>query len=157
MTKGFSIIEVILSVAIASIVSATLLPTIGWLSVKSAQSKSNQEASLLLQEGIEIAYNTLLTEWDVADGEYHPAVLVDGLGRSVWTLGAGSEGLLQAKYQRRLEVESVCRDTNTGEEDADGCVEDQSSKRVVSSVVWTERGIEKRLESQLLVANLAEL
>ncbi len=155
-SKGFSVIEIILTVAIVSIVSSTLLPTIGWLVTKSQANRTNQIAGNLLMEGVEIAYNVLQSDWDVLPGVYHPAVGVDISGRPVWELVGGGEFGLEAKFDRSITVSEVCRDTGTGAElPCNSLVEtDLFSKRVTAEITWLDLGVEKRMETSLLVANL---
>lgn len=153
---GFSVVEVIISIAVIAIISATLLPTIGWLVTKSHANKTNQQAGILLMEGIEVAYNVLQSSWNTSPGEYHPAVGVSVDGRAIWDLASGGEVGLEAKFNRTITVQDVCRDENTGVEMACGGSGqlDVNSKRVVTEIDWLESGVGKRMEASLLVTNL---
>ncbi len=155
---GFSVVEVIIAIAVISIISATLLPTIGWLVTKSHANKTNQLAGNLLMEGVEIAYNVLQSNWDVTPGIYHPAVGVDISGRPIWELVSGTEVGLEAKFGRSIRVSDVCRDTGTGAELPCGSSSeiDLFSKRVTTEISWLESGVEKKLETSLLVTSLSQ-
>ncbi|MEK9200840.1 MAG: hypothetical protein AAB909_02585 [Patescibacteria group bacterium] len=153
---GFSVVEIIVSVAVISVVSSTLLPTIGWLVTKSQVSKTSQQGGVLLMEGIEVAYNVLQSDWMIGPGVYHPAVGVDVDERPIWNLVSGGEDNLEAKFGREISILDICRDVDTGAElscDLGGEV-DVNSKRVTTVVLWRESGKTKRLEASLLIANL---
>lgn len=153
---GFSVVEVIVSVAVISILSTTLLPTIGWLVAKSHSNKSNQQAAILLMGGIEVAYNVLQSDWSIRQGEYHPAVGVGLSGQAVWTLVEGSEIGLEAKFDRVVKVLDVCRNEETGLELPCGgsATLDPNSKKIVTEVNWMESGVQKSMKTSLLIAYL---
>ena len=72
--KGFYILEALLAVVILSMVLLSLYSMVSFLQRRTVKSSHETEASLLLQEGMEIAHSALLASWkSYPDGVYSPA------------------------------------------------------------------------------------
>jgi len=160
---GFVLIEVLISFAILSILVATFLPILAWLISRTKASAYDAQASLVLQEAIEVSYNVMAGGWDgdwskYPQGIYHPAVDM-GVSPAIWTLLPGVETGIEAKFNRQIEIQPVCRNNGTGEKLNGNCPEDagtrdNNSKIFLATVGWTENGRPKSISAELLVTNL---
>lgn len=150
-SKGYLILEILIATAIFGLIIVSVVPTLGFLLKRVVRTNDDISASLILEEGIETAYNVLTTHW----GQYpdaHYIVSVDTTGPSpVWTLIEGPEDKLQAKYTRTISIEGVSRDKTTGKMGA-GIV-DPNSRIIVSEVTWNTGGKDQKVSARLLVVN----
>lgn len=162
MKKGFTLIEVLVSFGMMSIVVASLYPIVSWLITRSKFLQYDASASILLQEGAEVAYNVIVPDWQgfldkFSDGEYHPAVDLSATPPE-WTLVSNPETNVEARFERVITIASVCRNDSTGEivngTCGAGSTVDKNSKMVTTSVKWQEQQKEKEISSSLLVTNL---
>jgi prepilin-type N-terminal cleavage/methylation domain-containing protein len=161
--RAFTLIEVLVAMAVMLIVVATILPTVSWLISRSAYLKYDAQAGVLLQEGMEVAYNLAAADWDnfttsFPDGVYHPAVDVT-TEPNMWTLVFGPESGLEARFERQVSVSPVCRDGATGGivagECGSGSVWDSASKLLTVSIKWQENQSDKEINSTLLVTDFS--
>lgn len=162
MKKGFTLIEVLVSFGMMSVIMASLYPIVSWLITRSKFLQYDASASILLQEGAEVAYNVIVPDWssftdNFSDGDYHPAIDASATPPK-WTLVSNPETNLEARFERVINIASVCRDNSTGEIVAGTCggtsAVDKNSKIVTTTVKWTEQQKEKSISSTLLVTNL---
>jgi type II secretory pathway pseudopilin PulG len=154
---GFTLFEVVLSFAVLMMVISTIFPTIGWMINRTKKLQNDTNAGLLMQEGMEAAYNVFLTNWGISEGVYHPAVSVVGMSE-VWTLIPNEQTGVEAKFKRKIEVAHVCRSSSTGEHSLGVCggdsVVDANSKWLKTTISWEEAGEPHKVESELLIANI---
>jgi len=157
--EGYLLIGALISVVLFVMVTVSLFSPLTYILVRSERSRSDSEASLILQEGIEVAYNVLMSDWKgYGEGEYYPAVAYLA-GREVWAMMPGREDGVRTKYSRWVELEKVCRRPK-GSKDAGEIVScgegevDENSQVVRGVVEWKEKGEEKRIEAELLVINI---
>jgi len=162
MKKGFTLMEVIVSFGIMTIVVASLLPIVSWLITRSKFLQYDAAASVLLQEGMEISYNMIVTDWTgflatFPDGIYHPAVDAISVPEK-WTLVTGSETNLETRFERSILISPVCRNDSTGEivtgVCGSGSTLDGNSRLVTTTVKWLEQQTDKTITASLLVTNL---
>lgn len=161
-TQGFLLVEALMSVTVFALMAVSVIPVIAFMFQRTAHSKYEQEASLLLQEGMEVAYNTFIADpTSVSDGVYRPAL--EYVGPSAddyhWTLESGAENNIKTRYNRSVSVEEVCRNQDSGEivplADCFGDNKmDDKAKSVEGIVSWTEGGSERQLSAKLLVVDL---
>ncbi|QQS39037.1 prepilin-type N-terminal cleavage/methylation domain-containing protein [Candidatus Woesebacteria bacterium] len=159
--KGFLIIETLIAIVIFSLVGLSLYASIGMLEVKTQKSKYDSGASLLVQEGVEIAHNAIIGDWDgYSDGLYHPAYDED---EDSWILVTGEENNLQARFTRSIKLISVCRHVDTGARIEDYELNnicsgeiDVNSRIIETSVKWIESGNEKAVTARLLSYRVPE-
>lgn len=158
---GFTIIEVVLTIALLAILTSTLFPLVAWLTAKSRSLKYQGEAGMVMQEGVEVAYNKLLSDWDEKFSQYpegdlfHPAV-EDGK----WILSSGEETGVNGRFSRNITLSKICRNKADGKykEGITGCADtwqwDKNSKLVKVHVEWNEKGEKVHDDMQLLVTKL---
>lgn len=160
---GFSLIEVLVALAILSILLATFIPLLSWLISRSRASAYDSQATLVLQEAMEVAYNVMAGNWDgdwsqYPEGIYHPAVDVS-VSPAYWILLPGSEAGVEAKFNRQIEILAICRNQGNGDRLNGACppssgTRDDDSKLFVATVDWTEGGRIKSISAQLLVTKM---
>ena len=161
--QGFSLIEVLVALAMLSIIMATFFPLLGWLISRSRASIYDAQATLVLQEAMESAYNVMAGNWDddwedYPEGIYHPAADVTSTPE-VWVLLPGPESGVEARFNRQIEITAVCRDQGNGERNNGACpptaeTRDNNSKMMVATVDWMEGGRVKSLSANLLVVKM---
>lgn len=161
--KGFTLIEVLITLAMLSILIATFLPILGWLISRTKASAYDAQASLVLQEAIEVSYNIMVGGWDedwsrYPEGIYHPALDV-GNDPPVWVLLENRETGVEARFNRQIEILAVCRNQGNGEILTGVCPEnavtrDNNSKILRATVDWIENGRTKSITGELLVTNI---
>lgn len=129
--KGQTIIELILAIAVASVVLPALF--LGLMSARSGrvQQKQRLEATSLLKETKEAIRSVREKGWVnfAVNGTFHPAV-----SGSAWSLASGSA--VVDGFTRQLVISDVYRDNN-GAITLSGGTLDPSTKKVVTSVSWS--------------------
>lgn len=161
--QGFTLIEAVVSIAAVAIVATSLFPLIGWLVTRFRGVEVNSLAARMLQEGMEATYSVFLNEWDAGrttfpDGEYHPVVEISG-GDEIWTLLPGSQTGLEARFERKVTLEPVCRNAGNGNIIPGACdvsspLYDSYSRWVRGTVSWVERDKVKEVTAKLLLTSL---
>lgn len=159
MKKGYFLIEALLSVVIFSMLLLSIFSMISFLQQRTVRSSFESDATLLLQDGMEIAHSVLQSNWNYPDGVYYPSFMVDG-NNSAWTLVEGEEINLEARYGRKIELKRVCRDQTTGDRIAytgvcTGAL-DSSSREIITTVSWMEENQPKSITASLLVIKIIE-
>jgi len=158
--KGFVLIEALISIVILSMIAFSVFPIVSFLVKKSGVSKYEGRASLVLQEGIEVSYNVLISDWErYADGRY--SIFVDEtLTPVTWELVATNspDENIDTIFSRTINVRTICRNITTGVNVglapcAGDSHEDRSTRLIESVVTWNEAGINKDIEASLLIAN----
>lgn len=161
MKKGFTLLEVLVSMAMLGVLVTAVFPVVGWLITKSAQYRYDSEAAEILQEGAEAAYNIMLatTNWGaIPVGQtLHVQENVVSTDTFSWTFDLGPENDINAKFDRWLRVDEVCRDSVSGNRLIDcsgGATVDTKSRLVTVFVEWEEAGVTKPIKAELLVVKL---
>lgn len=154
--KGYFLIEALLSIVIFSMIILSLFSMINFLQRRAVQSTFETDAGLLLQDGMEIAHSSLLSDWaGYSDGTYYPVFDVDA---NSWILIEGEETGLEVIFTRKIEIKRVCRNVNTGEriEFTNICTgEIDPNSRVVKTIInWVEDDQAKEIGAELLVLNV---
>ncbi len=151
MKRGSLFLESLLAISILAIIVVTTLPVLSFLLKRTQKAKYDAQASYLLQEGMEIAYNVFLVSWSYTPGIYHPETY-----NNKWVLKTGSENGIQARFNRDIQVYQVCRDNQGNIESPPGTCTgrvDQDSKLIVTTVNWQEDTGLKKVSAELLVIN----
>ena len=155
--KGFYILETLLAIVMLSMVLMSLFSMVSFLQRRTVKSSYDTDASLLLQEGMEIAHSALLASWEgYPDGIYSPAFDSD---EQNWVLIEGEETNLQALFTRRITLVTVCRDSSSGERlDTSECSGqiDKNSRIIKTTLIWSDNGNTSEVEGSLLVLKLPE-
>jgi type II secretory pathway pseudopilin PulG len=141
---GYVLLEALLGIAIFGILVTMLLPTIGFLLQRSRISIANTDANLVLQQGIEVAYNVFSAHWDAyPTGTYAIAEdLTSGVPR--WTLIDQPSEVVDGKFTRVIEISQVKRNPTTG---ISGSGDVDPYSRMVKTTVFWQQGEEKNLIS----------
>jgi Tfp pilus assembly protein PilV len=160
---GFMLIEALISVAVFALMVTSIIPVLNFMFKQSTRSKYEQEASLLVQEGLEVSYNLFTADWEAypAGETYHPALFYTGPGSEdfQWTLETGSDAALMTRYNRSITIENVCRSSTTGQS-VSPCTYpdaiDPNSRLVKTKVTWVEASKPKEVMASLLLVNLEQ-
>ncbi len=153
--KGFLIIETLIAIVIFSLVAFSLFSTISFLQLKTQKSRYDAEASLLVQEGTELTHTVIFSNWEgYPDGVYSPVYDADD---ESWILLDGEETDLKTRFTRKIRLQSICRDSDSGEQLTDyettgicrGEI-DQDSRAIITSVSWIEDAKDKFVMARLL-------
>lgn len=153
--NGFVILEALLAIVVLTMVVLSVVPMLSYLLKRTAKSRYEPQAALLLQEAIEISYNIFVSDWDAypIDSIYHPGKSANGK----WVLFNGSQDKIETIYNRSIEIKRACRNANGDIVDAIGnCtgVKDNDSRIVNAKVTWDDSGVTKEISGQLLLVNL---
>ena len=156
--KGFLILEALISVVILSMVLLSLFSMISFLQRRTTQSDFDSDASLLMQEGIEITHTVLISNWNsFPDGEYMPVFDADTQN---WILIEGNEEGLQGIFNRTITLKKVCRNSVDGVLlDVPGMctgLVDENSRIIETRIEWEDRGSAEVAQTSLLVFKLPE-
>lgn len=146
------------------IMMASFFPMLGWMLSRSKRLEYDIQASVLLQEGMEVAYNVFLDNWDkdfaaYPPGIYHPVVNM-AAAPDAWDLIPGEQTSLETRFARKVEVVQVCRNLGNGEQLPGSCHagpnRDTWSKKVITTITWREDGANKAISAELLLTNLSD-
>ena len=150
--QGYILLEALVALAIMGFLVISILPSIGFLLQRSRAAAVNTDANLVLQQGMEVAYNVFSVgaNWSpdtYPNGTYQ--VILDSTGtKPTWTLTPAPNELVQGKYTRTITIGPVYRDTQ-GKIQPSGDI-DPRSKRVTVSVQWAPLA---PISAQLLLIN----
>lgn len=165
--KAFTIVELLVVIAVIGIALASLVGLAAFSLNASARTKAVTEATALAQEALEAARNFRDTvNWnnnDSADrydglgvislgAAYHPAL--SSAAAPAWMLLAGTETI--EGFTRGIVFGQVYRD-NTSQNivgaSCSGCSVDPNTKSVAATVSWLERGIIRNVELVTYLTN----
>lgn len=157
--KGFIILEAMLAIVVFSMVVFSVVPMISFLLRRTARSKYESRASVLLQEAMESSYNIFVSNWNAypVDGTYHP-------GQSAakkWVLFNGEQTNLETIFTRSIAIRRACRNNGNGEllsNQSAVCsgIRDSDSRIITTTISWEEEGKTKELKGELLLVNLGD-
>src|SRR3989338_5981139 len=118
MSKGFSLIEVILAAALFGIYASVLLGMLAYGNETAARAADHARSVFLAEEGLEGTRTLRSTLWDSTnDGQYGLTSTQSG-----WTLLTNSDSI--GKFNRQIIISST----------------DNSTKKIISSVSWLQGG-----------------
>ncbi len=156
--KGYLLIEALLGLTLLSIVVVTGVSLIQFMQTRSKYTKTGFTANVLLQEGMEVAYNLISNDISAyASGFYHPDTDLSNPSFPKWKLSGGSE-VVSGTFTRIVELADVCRDSQKNQVDCtqSGATVDSDSRKVAVTVTWSEGEVaQPPLKSELLVVVLA--
>ena len=140
---GFLMIEVILSIAISSVLLLAF-STLVLQSNKVSRSNVNEfKASMYLREAIEASRDLEQSNWaEIEKGACQsPGLCHPEISGGAWIFSGGEE-VLEGSFTRSLTVFPVSRDTLVfpNEIVSAGGVDDPNTKRMVVTVGWDENG-----------------
>lgn len=164
-SKGFYIIEIIISSTIGLIVFTALASLIFYTIKTSRVNKSELKATMYLQEIIEVAKDLEQSEdWDTGQlTKSDSACLTNtcyldvpqSLNLKTWVISTTPETL--DGYVRSLTVEKVCRNGSNKIATCDGInPEDQKTKKVIATILWNDGFHDRELNLETYLYNYAK-
>jgi hypothetical protein len=142
-------LEILISALIMGIVIASVFPTLGFLLRRVKRSSDDIQANLLLQEGMEITYAALVTDWSAFGNDSYKTSLDLTAPEPSWTILPAAEDVIEAKYHRTITVSPITRDEVSGVI-GPGSV-DPASRMVTTTVTWESAGVTKQIHADLIV------
>ncbi|MDA2936198.1 hypothetical protein MYX06_03195 [Patescibacteria group bacterium AH-259-L05] len=145
-----SILEVILAVAIFSLISMVMVSFItgGFQGIQ--QGGDQTEAEALASEGIEAVRAVRDRAWN----ELIPSPAVVSISGSQWIISSGASELINNKYTRAIIFNSVCRDALDEIATCPGTYVDIHSTQVVVTVNWeTREGVTNTVRKTAYLTN----
>lgn len=153
---GFGLIEIVVAVAILGVTIYSLSFVFILASRLSAEASNKVRANFLAEEGIEAMHFLRDKSWTSnlagmsAGTDYY--LSFDAVS-SVWSLETTDPGLIDDLYTRRIQVESVSRDSNDDIVESGGTVDPQT-KKIKSIVSWTEKSLVRSVEVDTYLSNM---
>ena len=147
-SKGYTLLELLIAIAIFALVLVTLISSIANLGAVQLKTKHRSFATQSAREGIEISYNQSVNDWEsfkLLNGPYHPE-----LNSGEYSLIPGQE-TLQNIYIREITISPVLRDANGLISDSG--TPDPNSMVVVSKVTWTTNAYTDDIEFSTILIN----
>lgn len=151
--SGAILLEGLLAIVVFSMVIFALVPMLSFLLRRSERSKYEAAAALLLQEGQEVAYSVISSDWNIATGTYKPA-LGQSQGKKQWRLSTGQDQNLETRFGRKITVANGCRNAKGELQQSCTLGQDQNTKIVTTEVSWEENDAQKKLTATLILVNL---
>lgn len=168
LNPGYLILETLVAIAVLGILIAAIFPTINFMLKRLRRTKYDAQASLLLQEGMEVAYHVFVNSSDWASVDttkiYQPAqeiiVPVTVPPTYKWALAEWDTIPVETRFVRKIEVLHVCRDAagKQTETTIDSCTVgtlDAKSLLVKTSIQWDEPSHPEALTANLLLTKLS--
>jgi len=145
-SKGFAIIEVIISMLIASALITTFQALILGITKNNIANKNQLQATMYLKEAIEATKDISQSDipqsnWatlDTCGANCHPVIKDDVPGTYYWSLDVGSGPLLDNKFARYLTISKVKRNAS-GAIDGNG-TDDPNTRKVTATLTWRDGG-----------------
>jgi len=131
--KGFSLIEVILAVAIFGLFATALIGLLMSSYGGNFQSEERNVAVLYAEEGSEAVWSIRRQAWNLlANGDH-------GLDNSsgYWQFSGTSESLNDGKYTRVITIEDACRDGSGNLVECPAGTVDLYTKKITTTVTYT--------------------
>src|SRR3989338_6901169 len=118
MSKGFSLIEVILAAALFGIYASALLGMLAYGNETAVRAADHARSVFLAEEGLEAARSMRSVLWEsIADGQYGLASAPSG-----WTFLPAGDSI--GRFNRQISVSSL----------------NNSTKKIISAVSWLQGG-----------------
>ena len=149
VNHGYILLEIIIAVLIFGLLYSSALPILGFLVKRVSRSTVDQQANLLVQEGMEIAYSVLMGQWDGISNNTYATYLDTTTPQPQWSLVPAADDFLQAKYRRTISITTVTRDSITGEI-GPGTI-DPMTKKITTTLEWESGGQTKTIAADFYV------
>lgn len=150
--RGYLILEILVASVLLGLVAVSVFPTVNFMFRRTRRAKYDTQASILLQEGVEVTQNIFSSAWDLYGyGDYHLVLDQTDSSRFKWALEAGQETGIEARFDRIISILPVCRDKVKGTRDTPGCEIDQGSRLIKTTISWQENSETKQLNAGLLL------
>lgn len=135
--RGYTLIEVMLSIAIISLVFPILIGSVSNLLKSQTASKHYNQAVLIAQDALEIAYNLLQTDFGNFPESCNDCYLRRAGNSWEWETGTGPN--ISTRFTRKIEIAQLYRNLDDELTDTPGTLE-PSARRIKVTVSWDERG-----------------
>ncbi len=154
--KGYMVLEALIAIVIFGMLVVAIFPSLNFLVARTRRTKEDSQAAVYLQEGMEATYNILTQTSDPDLSNFSPGEYQIVVG-STWSLSEITEEAdkdLDGHFQRVIRLDPVCR-SSTGEiETCSGSNEDSMSKKVTTTIAWTQNGQPQKIEAEMIVVKL---
>ena len=150
-TKGIGLVEILIVTAVLGVGLLAVISFLIYSRGVTFQVARTTEATTIAEEGIEAVRSIRDEVWGsvLTAGTYYPEVVSDK-----WTLNAVDPGPINNLYTRTVVIEDVGRDVTTDHILISGGTNDPNTKKVTSSVTWTENGRNKQVQLIAYITNL---
>lgn len=147
--NGYLLVEIMISMLIFGLLITTIFPIVGFLLKRVHRSSQDYQAKLLMADGMEIAYAVLLSQWDaIGDNTY--ATFLDTSGpQSFWTLIPSANDVIEARYNRKISIATVTRDSTSGDIGPGNI--DPTTKKITTQITWESGGQTKSVSADYYV------
>ena len=153
--KAFGMIEVLISLAIASIILLTFT-SLNIYNIKVSRANITRlKAGMYLQELIEVAKDLEQSDWDAIVNSPCPTACHPEIQGNAWVLVSGAETLDNNIYTRSVKFEEVRRDQLAFPNIivASGGVIDLNTKKSIAEISWNDGFQDRTLTLETYVYN----
>lgn len=165
--SGYLILETLVAVAILGMLLVSVYPIVNFLLKRSKRSEHEAQAQLVLQEGMEAAYNIISASgnWntDYPDGDIDYKIELDGSDK--WSLATWdpADPLIETRFTRKIRI--LCSNVNSNKIALPACSlpaavaagSDPNFRIVQTTVTWSDSGLPPQsLEADLLLVSKYE-
>lgn len=157
MTKGFTLIEIMIGIALAAIILPALVFAFSFSLQAARQGEKYTKAYALAQEQMEAIYairkNDVVWDWETTpantvSGEYYQPQLVS----DTWQLGSKTTNPTEVGgYTKKVQVEAVKRDASGNLSSDPWATVDDYSRWITVTVSWQQNGQNEEVELNSLV------
>ncbi len=157
-SRGIGLVEILIVTAVLGVGLLAVISFLIYSRGVTFQVARTTEATSLAEEGIEVVRVLRDESWAtniaslISGTTYYPDI--SGVNpNDKWTLGTTDPGVINNLYTRTVVVENVGRDANDDILSSGG-TPDGNTKKVTSTVTWTENGRSKQIELEAYVTNI---
>lgn len=152
--KGFSMVEIVLAIVLSVVFFLAIYEIILFSNKAIAITLRKVEAIHFAQEGVEavrlMRNNSWATNIDVVPNNTTHYIIMVG---DQWILTLVQPSMLNDTYTRTIIFNEVQRDAN-GDIVASGGVVDTKTRKVISSVSWSEKGVPYSSKLEIYITNI---
>src|SRR3989338_6413329 len=131
-TKGFSLVEIILAVALFGLFATALIGLLMDSYGSNFQAEEKDKATLSAQEGLEAVFSIRRQAWNLLENGNHGLDNASGY----WQFSGTADSLDDGKYTRVINISDTCRSGGSIVNCPSGTV-DLHTKKVTSTVTYT--------------------
>lgn len=153
--KGFGLIEILIVTAIVSVGLLSIISFLIFSRGVTFKITRNTEAVSLAEESIEAARGIRDDSWAAISTLNNSTIYYPVISSGSWTLTTINPGLINNLYTRTVVLSSVSRD---GNDDivSNGGVVDTGTRKITSTVSWTENGKNEQVVLSTYITNFNE-
>ncbi len=159
-TKGIGLVEILIVTAVLGVGLLAVISFLIYSRGVTFQVARTTEATTIAEEGIEVVRSMRDEGWDsnivplISGDTYYPSI--SGVNPDdKWTLITTPQPLIDNLYTRTVVIEDVGRVAGSDDIDPSGGGNpDPNTKKVTSTVTWTENGRNKQVQLVAYITNL---